>query len=76
LLLSFVDPSLVRKHLGAQAVNAAEMVALLEQRAIPAGTPVFLDDVTMLAMRAGRRPQGNPPSARTSAGRTSRGPVG
>jgi hypothetical protein len=48
LLLSFVDPSLVRKHLGAQAVNAAEMVGLLEQRAIPAGTPVFLDDVTML----------------------------
>ena len=48
MLLSFVNPSLVRKHLGAQAVNAAEMVRLLEQRAIPAGTPVFLDDVTML----------------------------
>jgi integrase len=48
LLLSFVNPSLLRKHLGANPVEAAEMVALLEQRAIPAGMPVFLDDVTML----------------------------
>jgi len=48
LFLSFVDPSLVRKHLDAQAVDAAAVIGLLETRAIPAGTPVYLDDVTML----------------------------
>ena len=48
MYLSFVDPGQVRRHLGSPVVDAAEMVALLEQRAIPAGTPVFLDDVTML----------------------------
>jgi integrase len=48
LLLSFVDPSFVRKHLGARAVDSAAVVSLLEHRAIPAGTPVFLDEMTML----------------------------
>ena len=48
LFLSFVDPSLVRTHLDGQAVAAGEVIALLEFRAIPAGTPVFLDEQTML----------------------------
>jgi integrase len=48
MFLSFVDPSLVRKHLGVQVVDAAGVVRLLEYRAIPVGTPVFLDEVTML----------------------------
>jgi hypothetical protein len=48
MFLSFVDPSLVRKHLGAQVVDSAGVVRLLEYRAIPSGTPVFLDEVTML----------------------------
>jgi hypothetical protein len=50
VLLSFVDPSLVRKHLGAQAVDPSAVVALLVYRAIPPGTPVFLDEVTMLSI--------------------------
>jgi hypothetical protein len=45
LFLAFVDPASVRKHLGAQVVDS---VRLLEYRAIPAGTPVFLDEGTML----------------------------
>lgn len=48
MFLSFVDPSLVRKHLGGQVFDPAEVVRLLEDRAIPAGTPVFLDEMTML----------------------------
>ena len=48
MFLSFVDSSLVRKHLDALAVDSAAIIGLLETRAIPAGTPVFLDDVTML----------------------------
>src|SRR6476659_4162992 len=48
LFLSFVDSSLVRKHFDALAVDSAAVIVLLETRAIPAGTPVFLDDVTML----------------------------
>jgi len=48
LFLSFVDPALVRKHLGGQVVDSVGVVRLLEYRAIPAGTPVFLDDTTML----------------------------
>jgi integrase len=48
LFLSFVDRSLVRNHLGDQAVDSAEVVRLLKDRAIPAGTPVFLDEETML----------------------------
>ncbi|UCA23009.1 MULTISPECIES: tyrosine-type recombinase/integrase [Mycobacterium] len=48
MFLSFVGPSLVRKHLGGQVLDPAEVVRLLEDRAIPAGTPVFLDEMTML----------------------------
>jgi hypothetical protein len=48
LFLSFVDSALVRKHFDALAVDSAAIVGLLETRAIPAGTPVFLNDVTML----------------------------
>jgi hypothetical protein len=47
MFLSFVDPALVRKHLGDQVVDPADVVRLLEFRAIPAGTPVFLDESTM-----------------------------
>jgi hypothetical protein len=47
VFLSFVDPALVRKHLGDQVVDPADVVRLLEFRAIPAGTPVFLDESTM-----------------------------
>jgi hypothetical protein len=39
---------LVRKHLGAQVVDSAGVVRLLEYRAISAGTAVFLDAQTML----------------------------
>jgi serine phosphatase RsbU (regulator of sigma subunit) len=52
------------------------LVASMRQAMLDFSGGNLVDDVTMLAMRAGRRPQGNPPSARTSAGRTSRGPVG
>ncbi|PXX06344.1 tyrosine-type recombinase/integrase [Mycolicibacterium moriokaense] len=48
MFLSFVDSSLVRKNFDALAVDSAAIIGLLETRAIPAGTPVFLDDVTML----------------------------
>lgn len=48
MFLSFVDPTLVRTHLGGQVLNPAEVVRLLEDRAIPTGTPVFLDEMTML----------------------------
>ncbi|UQX13485.1 tyrosine-type recombinase/integrase [Candidatus Mycobacterium methanotrophicum] len=48
MFLSFVDSSLVRTHFDALAVDSAAVIGLLETRAIPAGTPVFLDDVTML----------------------------
>jgi hypothetical protein len=76
VLLSFVDPSLVRKHLGAQVVDPSAVVALLEYRAIPAGTPVFLDEVTMLppprpAMRRPSWPRRSTSSRPTSA--TTRG---
>ena len=47
MFLSFVDPALVSTHLGSQAVTAEEVVRLLQFRAIPAGTPVFLDEQTM-----------------------------
>lgn len=47
MFLSFVDPSLVRRHMDGQAVGASEIIELLEFRAIPAGTPVFLDEHTM-----------------------------
>jgi hypothetical protein len=48
LFLSFVDSSLVRRHFDALDMDSAAVMGLLETRAIPAGTPVFLDDVTML----------------------------
>ena len=49
LFLSFVDPSLVRKHLGASGCGLGRGGrACLKYRAIPAGTPVFLDEETML----------------------------
>ena len=47
MFLSFVEPSLVRRHLDGQVVAAGEIIELLEFRAIPAGTPVFLDEHTM-----------------------------
>jgi hypothetical protein len=47
VFLAFVDPALVREHLAPGVVDPAEVVRLLEFRAIPAGTPVFLDESTM-----------------------------
>ena len=47
LFLSFVDPALVPTHLDSQTVAAGEVVRLLQFRAIPVGTPVFLDEQTM-----------------------------
>jgi site-specific recombinase XerD len=47
VFLSFVDPLLVRRHLGDQAVGRTEVARLLRHRAIPAGTPVFLDETSM-----------------------------
>ncbi len=47
LFLSFVAPSLVRSHLDCQVIAAADVVERLDFRAIPAGTPVFLDEHTM-----------------------------
>lgn len=46
--LSFVDPVLTGRYLGDQAVSSAEVKRLLSYRAIPAGTPVFLDEESML----------------------------
>ena len=48
MFLSFVEPSLVRTHLDSPVVGVHEVLRLLEERAIPAGTPVFLEDRTML----------------------------
>lgn len=47
MFLSFVDPALVPKHLDSQPVDSGEVMRLLQFRAIPAGTPVFLDEQTM-----------------------------
>ncbi len=47
MFLSFVDPALVPTHLDSQTVAAGEVVRLLQFRAIPVGTPVFLDEQTM-----------------------------
>lgn len=47
LYLSFVDPGQVRSHLSSPVVGAADVVRLLEFRAIPAGMPMFLDERTM-----------------------------
>jgi integrase len=48
LFLSFVDVSLVRKHLGDQAVDSAAVVRMLKDRAIPSDMPVFLDEGSMM----------------------------
>lgn len=48
MFLSFVEPSLVQAHLGSRVVGVHEVLRLLEERAIPPSTPVFLDDRTML----------------------------
>jgi len=47
------------------------LVASMRQAMLDFSGGNLVDDVTMLAMRADRRPQGSPPAARTSAGRTS-----
>ncbi|WP_433664725.1 hypothetical protein ACQPW1_22790 [Nocardia sp. CA-128927] len=47
MVLSFVDPALVRGHLFGQSIDAAEVVRLLEFCAIPTRTPVFVDEITM-----------------------------
>jgi site-specific recombinase XerD len=47
VFLSFVDPSLVERHLDGQIVGAAEVAGLLRDRAIPVGMPVVLDGVSM-----------------------------
>jgi hypothetical protein len=47
VFLSFVDPLLVQRHLGDQAVGSTEVARLLRHRAIPAGMPVFLDEGSM-----------------------------
>jgi site-specific recombinase XerD len=47
VFLAFVDPALVREHLAPGVVDPAEVMRLLEFRAIPAGMPVFLDESTM-----------------------------
>lgn len=38
---------MVTTHLNSQTVTAGEVMRLLQFRAIPAGTPVFLDEQTM-----------------------------
>jgi sigma-B regulation protein RsbU (phosphoserine phosphatase) len=52
------------------------LVASMRQAMLDFSGGNLVDDVTMLAMRADRRPQGDPPAARTRAGRASRGAVG
>lgn len=47
MFLSFVEPAMVTTHLNSQTVTAGEVMRLLQFRAIPAGTPVFLDEQTM-----------------------------
>jgi hypothetical protein len=50
-------------------------VASMRQAMLDFSGGNLVDDVTMLAMRADRRPQGSPSAARTGAGRTSRAAV-
>jgi hypothetical protein len=47
VFLSFVDPLLVQRRLGDQAVGSTEVARLLRHRAIPAGMRVFLDEGSM-----------------------------
>jgi hypothetical protein len=47
------------------------LVASMRQAMLDFSGGNLVDDVTMLAMRADRRPQGSPSAARTGAGRTS-----
>jgi site-specific recombinase XerD len=47
MLLSFVDRAAVQRHLTDQVVTGAEVHRLLRLRAIPDGTPVFLDEVSL-----------------------------
>lgn len=47
MFLSFVDSALVRRDLGGWVVDAGRVSWLLSYRAIPDGTPVFLDEVSM-----------------------------
>jgi hypothetical protein len=47
VFLSFVDPKLVQRYLGDQVVAPAEVNRLLAHRAVKAGTPVLLDEVSM-----------------------------
>jgi integrase len=48
VFLAFVSSPLVQRHLPEQSVGKAEVRRLLKYRAIPDGTPVFLDEVSML----------------------------
>ena len=48
MFLSFVDPRLVERHLVDGPLTSGQVNELLAWRAIPAGTPVFLDEVSML----------------------------
>lgn len=47
VFLSFVDRSLVGRHLGTQLVEPTQIERVLDDRAIPNGTPVFLDETSM-----------------------------
>jgi hypothetical protein len=47
MLLSFVDRAAVQRHLTDQVVTGAEVHRLLRLRAIPDGTPMFLDEVSL-----------------------------
>jgi site-specific recombinase XerD len=47
VFLSFVSPALVHQHLRDEAVAPVEVDQLLTYRAIPPGTPVFLDEDSM-----------------------------
>lgn len=47
MFLSFVDRSLARRHLSGEPLDAATVDRLLTDRALPDGTPVFLDEGSM-----------------------------
>lgn len=48
MFLSFVDRELVRKHLDGRVPDSVRVNQLLDYRAIPDGTPIFLDEASML----------------------------